>query len=250
MSSSSIGESRGIPVVGIRNTYCECGIRARIMISESERNPNRLYATCAKYPKCNYYVWLTPRRVGDLEPGNQETNNSEQAPIDNVDLAIFEARVAKIESMLGWIKMCIAFIPKVALNVHKQLRLSCGGTFHSFKPNVKPIHGSVYYFHTVVYTLHGGINSSQEAERRIHLLHHPTLSLLLWLFEHLRPFLFEHVPSFDPLSSVLHTNGLGKVQISYCTECFHQLHQNEVGKVKGVLSVDAVHDKLLRRTSI
>ncbi|KAF7822205.1 cactin [Senna tora] len=198
MASSSIGESRGIPVVGIRNTYCECGIRARIMISESERNPNRLYATCAKYPKCNYYVWLTPRRVGDLEPSNQETNNSEQAPIDNVDLAMFEARVAKIESMLGWIKMCIAF----------------------------------------------------EAERRIHLLHHPTLSLLLWLSEHLRPFLFEHVPSFDPLSSVLHTNSLGKVQISYCTECLHQLHQNEVGKVKGVLSVDAVHDKLLRRTSI
>ncbi|KAF7807176.1 uncharacterized protein G2W53_039337 [Senna tora] len=37
MASSSFGESRGIPVVGIRNTYCECGTRARIMISESER---------------------------------------------------------------------------------------------------------------------------------------------------------------------------------------------------------------------
>ncbi|KAF7815274.1 sister chromatid cohesion protein PDS5-like protein [Senna tora] len=89
MASSSIGESRGIPVVGIRNTYCECGIRARIMISESERNPNRLYATCAKYPKCNYYVWLTPRRVGDRESGNQDTNNSVQSSIDNVDSAIF-----------------------------------------------------------------------------------------------------------------------------------------------------------------
>ncbi|KAF7811755.1 uncharacterized protein G2W53_032731 [Senna tora] len=177
MASSSIRESRGIPVVGIRNTY-----------------------------------------FGDREPGNQETNNSEQAPIDNVDLAMFEAR-----------------IPKAALNVHKQLRLSCGGTFHSFKPDVKPIHGSVYCFHTAVYTLHGGINSSQEAQRRIHLLLHPTLSLLLWLSEHLWPFLFEYAPSFEPLSSVLHTNGLDK---------------NEVGKVKGILSVDAVHDKLLRRTSI
>ncbi|KAF7841305.1 sister chromatid cohesion protein PDS5-like protein [Senna tora] len=68
MASSSIGKSRGIPVVGIRNTYCECSIRARIMISESERNPNRLYATCAKYPKYNYYVWLIPQRVGDREP--------------------------------------------------------------------------------------------------------------------------------------------------------------------------------------
>ncbi|KAF7821425.1 uncharacterized protein G2W53_026880 [Senna tora] len=69
IASSSVAESRGIPVVGIRNTYCECSIRARIMISESERNSNRLYATCAKYPKCNYYVRLTPRRVGDREPG-------------------------------------------------------------------------------------------------------------------------------------------------------------------------------------
>ncbi|KAF7834756.1 sister chromatid cohesion protein PDS5-like protein [Senna tora] len=110
VASSSIGESRGIPVVGIQNTYCECGIRVRIMISELERNPNRLYATCVKYPKCNYYVWLTPRRVGDREPGNQETNNSKQAPIDNVDFAMFEASVAKIESMLGWIKMCVAFV--------------------------------------------------------------------------------------------------------------------------------------------
>ncbi|KAF7812160.1 DNA topoisomerase 3-alpha-like [Senna tora] len=115
MASSSIGESRGIPVVGIQNTYCECGIRARIMISESERNPNRLYATCAKYPKCNYYVWLTPRRVGDREPGNQDTNNSVQSSIDNVDSAMLEARFAKIESMLGWIKMCVAFVMFVVL---------------------------------------------------------------------------------------------------------------------------------------
>ncbi|KAF7800844.1 sister chromatid cohesion protein PDS5-like protein [Senna tora] len=115
MASSSIGESRGIPVVGIRNTYCECGIKARIMISESERNPNCLYATCAKYPKCNYYVWFTPQRVGDREPGNQDTNNSVQSSIDNVDFAMLVARFAKIESMLGWIKMCVAFVMFVVL---------------------------------------------------------------------------------------------------------------------------------------
>ncbi|KAF7801557.1 kinesin KP1-like isoform X1 [Senna tora] len=85
------------------------------MISESERNPNRLYATCAKYPKCNYYVWLTPRRVGDRELGNQDTNNSVQSSIDNVDSAMLEARFAKIESMLGWIKMCVAFVMFVVL---------------------------------------------------------------------------------------------------------------------------------------
>ncbi|KAF7811841.1 sister chromatid cohesion protein PDS5-like protein [Senna tora] len=109
MASSSFGENRGIPVVGIRNTYCECGTRA-IMISESERNPNRLYATCAKYPKYNYYVWLTPRGFGGHEPGNEDTNNSEQFPVDNINFVVLEARVAKIESMLGWVKMCIAFV--------------------------------------------------------------------------------------------------------------------------------------------
>ncbi|KAF7821893.1 sister chromatid cohesion protein PDS5-like protein [Senna tora] len=247
MASSSIGESIGIPVVGIQNTYCECDTRARIIISESERNPNRLYATCAKYPKCNYYVWLTPQRVGDREPGNQDTNNSEQFPIDNVDFAMFEARVAKIESMLGWIKMQI---PKAALNVHKQLRLSSGGTFHSFKPDVKPIHDSVYasirlFIPCTVVSIPAKSDedpsirafraAKSEAQRRIHLVHHPTLSLLLWLSEQLQPFLFEYVPSFEPLSSILHTNGRDK---------------NEVGKVKWILSVDAVHDKFLRGTSI
>ncbi|KAF7814670.1 sister chromatid cohesion protein PDS5-like protein [Senna tora] len=93
MASSSFGESRGILVVGIRNTYCECSTRARIMIPESERNPNRLYATCAKFPKCNYYVWLTPRGFGGCEPGNEDTNNSEQFPVDNINFAVLEARV-------------------------------------------------------------------------------------------------------------------------------------------------------------
>ncbi|KAF7814778.1 uncharacterized protein G2W53_028747 [Senna tora] len=100
MASSCIGESRAVLVVGIRNTYCECDIRARIMISKSERNQNRLYATCAKYPKFNYYVWLTPRRVGDCEPSNQDTNNSEQSPIDNVDFVMLEARFVVVCSLV------------------------------------------------------------------------------------------------------------------------------------------------------
>ncbi|KAF7844001.1 uncharacterized protein G2W53_000906 [Senna tora] len=73
MASSSFGESRGIPVVGIQNTYCDCGF-------------------------------------GDREPSNQDTNNSEQSPVDNIDFTVLEARVAKIESMLGWVKICIAFV--------------------------------------------------------------------------------------------------------------------------------------------
>ncbi|KAF7826556.1 sister chromatid cohesion protein PDS5-like protein [Senna tora] len=127
MEFSSFGESKGIPVVGIRNTYCECGTRARIMISESERNPNRLYATCAKFPKCNYYVWLTPRGFGGREPGNEDSNNSEQFLVDNINFAVLEARVAKIESMLGWVKMCITFVMFVVVcsSICDVLQVSC-----------------------------------------------------------------------------------------------------------------------------
>ena len=54
-----MGESSGSSVCGMRNRKCYCGRRATIKISESQKNPNRLYAKCTS-EKCNYFEWLGP----------------------------------------------------------------------------------------------------------------------------------------------------------------------------------------------
>ena len=59
MEASHIGESSGSSGGGLRNRHCHCGRRAVIKISESQKNPNRLYAKCTDN-KCSFFDWLGP----------------------------------------------------------------------------------------------------------------------------------------------------------------------------------------------
>ena len=59
MEASRIGESSGSSITGLRNRNCHCGRKAAIKISESQKNPNRLYAKCTNN-KCSYFDWLGP----------------------------------------------------------------------------------------------------------------------------------------------------------------------------------------------
>lgn len=95
-SSASINSgSIGYPQV--RNEKCFCGRRARVKISESPKNPNRLYFTCCSDEGgtrgCQFFKWLV--LFG--------TDGTIKTPITNYN-AEGEEEIAKMKQSMAEIK--------------------------------------------------------------------------------------------------------------------------------------------------
>nr|XP_027095927.1 uncharacterized protein LOC113715824 [Coffea arabica] len=69
-SSSHRGESwNSLTSFSIENKFCHCNRKATVMISESEKNLDKLYFRCAK---CRYFEWYDG---GEKEEVNSKRSN-------------------------------------------------------------------------------------------------------------------------------------------------------------------------------
>ncbi|KAJ4724464.1 Armadillo-type fold containing protein, partial [Melia azedarach] len=59
MSSTSGGININGDIIKMKNRECFCGDKAGIRVSESSRNPNKIYFICQSR-KCKYFEWWTP----------------------------------------------------------------------------------------------------------------------------------------------------------------------------------------------
>ncbi|KAG5547949.1 hypothetical protein RHGRI_013587 [Rhododendron griersonianum] len=81
MSSSTTGSSKKQNYIKYKNRKCHCGERCAVKISESEKNPGRLYYRCeleVNQGGCHVWDWCNP--INQLQ-----VPTSTYAPNDNVD---------------------------------------------------------------------------------------------------------------------------------------------------------------------
>ena len=105
MEASGIGESSGSSVTGLRNRNCHCGRRATIKISESQKNPNRLYAKCTDN-RCKYFDWLGPPlqvKYSVCSYGSPLATMSESATTSPKNAHIWH-RIYMLEAAVGVLK--------------------------------------------------------------------------------------------------------------------------------------------------
>ncbi|KAF7815178.1 Armadillo-type fold containing protein [Senna tora] len=68
MATSSVGDSSGKQYLRYKNAHCNCRKVARIRVSHSDANPNRLYV-CCENDECNFFRWLKPMK--DVEVSSE-----------------------------------------------------------------------------------------------------------------------------------------------------------------------------------
>ena len=75
-SSSSRGEFWNSPTsFTIRNRYCRCNRKATIKISESERNPHKLYFCCTN---CRFFEWYEGPEEEEVSSQRERRHSSMQ----------------------------------------------------------------------------------------------------------------------------------------------------------------------------
>ena len=96
-SSSFQGQSYNSPSsLSMKNRYCKCNRKATLRISESERNPDKLYFSCSK---CNYFQWYEGNEGEELQSQRNE-GEEVQSQRNEADRAVLPLRTANQESNL------------------------------------------------------------------------------------------------------------------------------------------------------
>ncbi|KAK1321068.1 hypothetical protein QJS10_CPA03g01446 [Acorus calamus] len=103
-SSSNVSSSSKAMDLSFKNILCKCRCKAAIKISESDRNPNKLYYTCMGLSgkQCNFFQWVHPCNSGEHANKHMETSYEEPprdhiANLNQVELA---NRLSQLETTL------------------------------------------------------------------------------------------------------------------------------------------------------
>ena len=104
-SSSSNSYKPCVSKVKFRNVSCDYGARAGVRISESKKNPNRLYYCCA-LEKCKFWDW----RVEEYDGNNKEAQVTYEEQRVNERLKYLEANICHGNSLLFGICHLLVFI--------------------------------------------------------------------------------------------------------------------------------------------
>ena len=107
-SSSFEGHSYKSPSsLSMKNRYCKCNRKATLRISESERNPNKLYFSCSK---CNYFQWYEGNEGEELQRQRNE-GEEVQRTRNGADSAVLPLRKANQEcNFVPQQNACITFL--------------------------------------------------------------------------------------------------------------------------------------------
>ncbi|XP_028801530.1 sister chromatid cohesion protein PDS5 homolog [Neltuma alba] len=96
--------SRMIQELRYRNRTCLCNQRASIQISDSDKNPGKLYATCATR-RCKYFAWVTPEIAETKIANGERVPEHEMVPL--ID------RVTKLELENDQLKLRVAHVEEI-----------------------------------------------------------------------------------------------------------------------------------------
>ena len=95
-SSSLVDSSWNSPTsFSIRNRYCHCHRKASIKISESRRNPNKLYFCCSN---CKFFQWFEGPEEGEVSSQRTDQRSSMQKE-DHIQFA----KVEQSNSIVKWL---------------------------------------------------------------------------------------------------------------------------------------------------
>ena len=111
-SSSSNSYKPCLSKVKFRNVSCDCGARASVRISESKKNPNRLYYCCA-VDRCKFWDWCLEDYDGN--PKEQQVTSEDQRV--NERLKYLEAKFCHGNSLLFGICLVLVFIAAIVLAI-------------------------------------------------------------------------------------------------------------------------------------
>ncbi|KAF7808323.1 putative transcription factor GRF family [Senna tora] len=65
MATSSVGDSSGKQYLRCKNAYCIHHKVARIKVSQTDANPNRLFV-CCDHDECDFFRWFKPMKDAEV----------------------------------------------------------------------------------------------------------------------------------------------------------------------------------------
>ncbi|KAF7841839.1 putative transcription factor GRF family [Senna tora] len=65
MATSSVGDSSGNQYIRYKNAYCICQKVARMKVSQTAANQNRLFV-CCDHDECDFFRWFNPMKDADV----------------------------------------------------------------------------------------------------------------------------------------------------------------------------------------
>jgi len=107
-SSSTSERARWIKV---KNRLCNCGNgkKAALWVSETRKNPNRLFFGC---DACKYFKWWSPdnEEWESIEEFVSERTCAEStSAYDNTQFRMVTANYKKVQRSLAWLKVIVLF---------------------------------------------------------------------------------------------------------------------------------------------
>lgn len=107
-NSSNVLEQVGI---SFKNKYCYCGKKALIRISESEKNPNKLFYKC---DSCKFFSWWEDESKVNCETASSRewmnSNRSSGHDHDDDDYERIKHRLAKLEANQNGVYVILFFL--------------------------------------------------------------------------------------------------------------------------------------------
>ena len=133
MASSSNSYRKSSSVVKFRNRTCWCGAKAEVKISESRKNPKKLYY-CCRNDKCEFFDWCieefesnvcTGTAMSNVHVGidgniDQVINNPSQRGINerrSLDLKQLEANVSSGNTLLFGICCMLGLVTIIVFGI-------------------------------------------------------------------------------------------------------------------------------------
>lgn len=111
-SSSSNSYKPCLSKVRFRNAICDCGARAEVRISESKKNPNKLYYCCAM-GRCKFWDWCVEEFDGNTKEA--QVLHEDHKVADR--LKYLDANLSHGNTMLLGICIILVFIAASVLGI-------------------------------------------------------------------------------------------------------------------------------------